>query len=293
MARQIASALLRDPAAVDREDRRRSSVFPAPANSVIALRTSSRTRTTPSDSSQISCQSCAWNQRCTTDNGWYVSALPPYEKSARTITCVTAATCSTTATRTLGDSGNPVARNPKSSSRLISLPALLPTGLCEIDIASVDAASTRFSRRPKLSPGRLVSNVTARSALPSAASASSNSPASPKAPSMHSFRTASPDSSRAAASARSSTLQALGTVSHDFAAYSRSRTSASSCSFERGSTTASATSTSTRDLIAGAAAPARSNAATVSRRSVPLDAFRTESASRLRPFLNNSSDATS
>ena len=267
--------------------------MPAPANSVSALRTSSRTRTTSSDSSQISCQSCAWNQRCTTDNGWYVSALPPYEKSARTITCVTAATCSTTATRTLGDSGSPVVRNPESNSRLISLPALLPTGLCEVDIAFVDAASTRFSRRPKLSPGRLVSNVTASNAFLSAASASSNSPASPKVPSMHSFRTASPDSSRAAASARSSTLQALGTVRHDFAAYSRSRTPSSSCSFERGSVTASANSNSTRDLSAGAAAAARSNAATVSRRSVPLEAFRTEWASCSRPLTNNSSDATS
>ena len=148
--------------------------------------------------------------------------------------CVRMATCSTTPARTVPDSGRSTVRNPRSRSSLISLPAFSPTGFSAPASTAVNAPNTRLNRRPRLSPGFFVSNLMARSAFRRTESASATSLASATTPSTHSLRVASPDSSRAAASASTSRRQAEGATRHDFAAYSRSSTSGSSCRFDNG-----------------------------------------------------------
>ena len=74
--RQIASAFFREPAAVTRACRRRSSVLPALASNRSAFCTSPRTRETASDDTHISGHSCALNHSLTTDNASYVLSLP-------------------------------------------------------------------------------------------------------------------------------------------------------------------------------------------------------------------------
>ena len=159
-------------------------------------------------------------------------------------------------------------------------------------MTSVDAASMRFSRRPNLSPGFLVSNVSKSAAFRRAAIAWSILSASSNRPSMHSFRTASPDFSRATAVAGSSRHQAFGTTRHDLAAYIRSRQSGSSCELDSSPATFFFRSASMRSLSDGAAAAACCNAVTVSRRSVALAASPALRASPSKPVQNDSSLAT-
>ena len=159
IARRIAAAVSREPTAKPSASRSRSSALPASIRITRDVRTSFRTCRIACDDSQRSRHSYAVNHLLTTDSAWYVESLPPWEKSIRMIAWVSAATCSTTASRTFGDSGLPVTRNARTTSSLISFPAS-PTRLSASARAPFNALSTRVRRRPMLSPGFFVLNST-------------------------------------------------------------------------------------------------------------------------------------